>query len=57
MKRVFFGPVPAEMAEVHEAPLTMTVPLIILAATTILVGIFPESVIGGLLAQISKMIR
>lgn len=57
MKRVFFGPVPAEMAEVHEAPLTMTVPLIILAATAILVGIFPDSVIGGLLAQISNMIR
>lgn len=57
MKRVFFGPLPAEMAEVHEAPLTMTVPLIILAATAILVGIFPDSVIGGLLAQISNMIR
>ena len=57
MKRVFFGPIPAEMAEVHEAPLTMTVPLIILAATAILVGIFPDSVIGGLLAQISNMIR
>jgi NADH-quinone oxidoreductase subunit M len=57
MKRVFFGPVPAEMAEVHEAPLTMTVPLIILAATAILVGIFPDSVIGGLLTQISNMIR
>lgn len=57
MKRVFFGPVPAEMAEVHEAPLTMTVPLIILAATAIFVGIFPDSVIGGLLAQISNMIR
>jgi NADH-quinone oxidoreductase subunit M len=57
MKRVFFGPIPAEMAEVHEAPLTMTVPLIILAATAILVGIFPDSVIGGLLTQISNMIK
>jgi len=57
MKRVFFGPMPAEMEEVHEAPLTMTVPLIILAATAILVGIFPDSVIGGLLTQVSNMIR
>jgi NADH:ubiquinone oxidoreductase subunit 5 (subunit L)/multisubunit Na+/H+ antiporter MnhA subunit len=57
MKRVFFGPVPAELAEVREAPLTMTVPLIVLAATAVLVGIFPDSVIGGLLAQISSMIR
>ena len=57
MKRVFFGPVPAELAEVREAPLTMTVPLIVLAATAVLVGILPDSVIGGLLAQISSMIR
>jgi NADH-quinone oxidoreductase subunit M len=57
MKRVFFGPMPEEMAEVHEAPLTMTVPLIILAATTLLVGILPDSVISGLLAQISSMMR
>jgi NADH-quinone oxidoreductase subunit M len=57
MKRVFFGPMPAEMAEVHEAPLTMTVPLIVLAATTLLVGILPDSVISGLLAQISSMMR
>ncbi len=57
MKRVFFGPLPAELAEVREAPLTMTVPLIVLAATAILVGIFPDPVIGGLLAQISSMIR
>jgi NADH-quinone oxidoreductase subunit M len=57
MKRVFFGPVPAELAEVREAPLTMTVPLIVLAAIAVLVGIFPDPVIGGLLAQISSMIR
>jgi NADH-quinone oxidoreductase subunit M len=57
MKRVFFGPLPAELAEVREAPLTMTVPLIVLAATAILVGIFPDPVIAGLLAQISSMIR
>jgi NADH-quinone oxidoreductase subunit M len=57
MKRVFFGPIPAEMAEVHEAPLTMTVPLIVLAATALLVGILPDSVISGLIAQISSMMR
>jgi NADH-quinone oxidoreductase subunit M len=56
MKRVFFGPVPMELAEVREAPLTMTVPLIVLAAVAVVVGIFPDSVISGLLAQISSMI-
>jgi NADH-quinone oxidoreductase subunit M len=57
MKRVFFGSMPAEMEEVVEAPLTMTVPLIALAGTAVLLGIFPDLVIGGMLGQISSMIR
>jgi NADH-quinone oxidoreductase subunit M len=57
MKRVFFGSMPAEMEEVVEAPLTMTVPLIALAGTSVLLGIFPDLVISGILGQISSMIR
>jgi NADH-quinone oxidoreductase subunit M len=57
MKRVFFGSMPAEMEEVVEAPLTMTVPLIALAGTAIFLGIFPDLVISGMLSQISSMIR
>jgi NADH-quinone oxidoreductase subunit M len=57
MKRVFFGAIPADLAEVREAPLTMTVPLIVLAAIALFVGIFPDPVISGLVAQISSMIR
>jgi len=56
MKRVFFGRLPADMTSVREAPATMTVPLIVLAVTSILLGIFPELVTGGLLSQISSMI-
>jgi len=57
MKRIFFGSLPAEMAQVAEAPSTMTVPLIVLAATVIFLGILPDTVLSGMLAQISTMIK
>ncbi len=56
MKRVFFGRLPQDMTSVREAPATMAVPLIVLAITSILLGIFPELVTGGLISQISSMI-
>jgi len=56
MKRVFFGRLPAEMAGVEEPPLTMTVPLLVLAATAIILGILPDLVTSGILSQISSMI-
>jgi NADH-quinone oxidoreductase subunit M len=56
MKRVFFGKLPASLAEVKEAPYTMTVPLIVLAATTIVLGVFPDLVTSDLLRQIAGMI-
>ena len=55
MRRVFFGGLPAEMAEVDEAPFTMTAPLLVLAATSIFLGIFPDLVSSGILSQISSM--
>ena len=42
MRRVFFGPLPAALQQVKEAPLVMTVPLLVLAAISVLVGIYPE---------------
>jgi NADH-quinone oxidoreductase subunit M len=57
MKRIFFGRLPAELAEVTEAPYTMTVPLIILAVVAILLGILPDTVLSGILAQISSMMK
>jgi NADH-quinone oxidoreductase subunit M len=56
MKRVFFGGLPSEMAEVEEAPFTMTAPLILLAATAVILGILPDLVTSGMLSQISSMI-
>jgi len=57
MRRVFFGRLPPEMAGVKEAPWTMTAPLLVLAATAIILGILPDLVTSGLLSQISNMFR
>jgi multicomponent Na+:H+ antiporter subunit D len=40
--RIFFGPISSSMEKVKEAPLTMTIPLCVLAAISVLIGIFPE---------------
>jgi len=42
MRRMFFGPLPAELANVKEAPLIMTAPLIALAALSIVLGLYPD---------------
>lgn len=55
MKRVFFGSLPSEMTEVHEAPLTMTGPLVLLAATSVLLGILPDFVLSGIFAKIADI--
>jgi formate hydrogenlyase subunit 3/multisubunit Na+/H+ antiporter MnhD subunit len=40
--RIFFGPLSPAMEKVKEAPLTMTVPLCVLAVVSVLIGIFPN---------------
>jgi NADH-quinone oxidoreductase subunit M len=42
LRKIFFGPLPAELREVKEAPLTMLVPLFVLAAIMVVVGIYPD---------------
>jgi formate hydrogenlyase subunit 3/multisubunit Na+/H+ antiporter MnhD subunit len=44
VRRIFFGPLPAHLQSVTEAPLSMTVPLLALAAISILLGIYPDLV-------------
>jgi NADH-quinone oxidoreductase subunit M len=44
VKRVFFGQLPAELETVHEAPWTVTGPLLVLAVVSLVLGIFPNLV-------------
>ncbi len=42
--RIFFGPSQPATENAKEAPLTMLIPLIVLAAISLLMGIYPEIV-------------
>jgi len=55
IKRIFFGQLPSELSNVKEAPLTITGPILVLAAISIMIGIFPD-IIERLLLPVVKMI-
>lgn len=40
--RIFFGSIQPSMEKVKEAPLIMTVPLLVLAVVSVLIGLFPD---------------
>jgi formate hydrogenlyase subunit 3/multisubunit Na+/H+ antiporter MnhD subunit len=42
IRKMFFGPLPAELKDVKEAPLIMTLPLLFLAILSIVIGIYPD---------------
>jgi NADH-quinone oxidoreductase subunit M len=44
VRRIFFGPISSELQTIREAPLTMTVPLLVLAAISLILGIYPDAV-------------
>jgi NADH-quinone oxidoreductase subunit M len=44
VRRIFFGPLPEHLKEVKEAPLTMTVPLLVFAFLAVIIGIYPRLV-------------
>jgi len=54
--RVFFGPLPSELENVKEAPLTMTLPLFVLMFISFILGIYPESIVALISPVIKSMI-
>ena len=56
VKRVFFGQLPAELENIHEPPWTVTGPLIVLAAISVIIGIFPDLVERFLLPSIKAIL-
>lgn len=50
LRRIFFGEAREETADVKEAPWTVTVPLITLSVITVILGIYPEPVLGQLVS-------
>jgi NADH-quinone oxidoreductase subunit M len=56
VRRIFFGPLPEQLKEVKEAPLTMTVPLLIFALFSVIIGIFPKFVTDYLLPLLTTVL-
>jgi NADH-quinone oxidoreductase subunit M len=56
MKRIFFGRLPAELANVSEPPATVTVPLLVLTVTSLIIGIFPDLVEHLLLPSVKGIL-
>jgi len=50
--RIFFGPLPKSLENVKEAPLSMTVPLLILAIVSFILGIYPDLIMKFLSSAI-----
>jgi len=48
MRRIFFGALPQSLAEVREAPLTMTLPLLAVVVVSVAVGIYPDLVFNSI---------
>jgi len=44
IRRVFFGQLPDHLKDVHEAPLTVTLPMLVLAFVTVLLGVYPKPI-------------
>jgi NADH-quinone oxidoreductase subunit M len=50
MKKIFFGAPNSDTSNVKEAPWTITLPLITLSIVTLVLGIYPEPILGRLLS-------
>jgi len=56
VRRIFFGPLPEDLHEVKEAPPIMTVPLLILAVVSVILGIYPKLITDYLFPLIGSLI-
>ena len=56
VKRIFFGKLPDELNSVTEPPMTVTGPLLVLAAIAIVLGIFPDLVERLLLPAVKVIV-
>ena len=57
MRRIFFGPLPEHLKEVKEAPLIMTVPLLVFAIIVVIIGIYPKLVTDNLLPYFAQALN
>ena len=56
VRRIFFGTLPSELTNVEEAPWTLTAPILVLCAISIIIGIFPDLVERLLLPAVKVIV-
>ncbi|MCJ7732581.1 formate hydrogenlyase, partial [Candidatus Bathyarchaeota archaeon] len=56
MRRIFYGPLPDSLAEVKEAPMMMLVPMILLIAFSIVLGIYPKPIVDLIMEAVAGLI-
>jgi NADH-quinone oxidoreductase subunit M len=54
VRRIFYGPLPEHLKEVKEAPILMTVPMILLCVISIILGIYSKPLLDPLLNIIEQ---
>ncbi len=55
VRRIFFGPLPENLKDVKEAPLTMILPLLVFALFSVFIGIYPKFVTDYLLPFLANV--
>ena len=55
MKRIFFGPLPEDLKDVKEAPLTIVLPLLFLAFVGLFTGIYPNVINSRLIPSMENI--
>lgn len=57
MRRIFYGPLPENLTEVKEANLYMTIPMLLLCALSIILGIYPRPILDPLIQIVGEILR
>jgi NADH-quinone oxidoreductase subunit M len=56
MRRIFYGPLPEHLEDVKEASSLMTIPMILLCALSILLGIYPRPIMDPLMEVVATLL-
>ena len=57
VRRIFFGPLPEQLKDVKEAPLHMTIPIIVLCLFSILLGLYPKPILEPLMEIVEQLVH
>jgi NADH-quinone oxidoreductase subunit M len=56
VRRIFYGPLPEHLTDVKEAPLKMTIPIMLLCLFSIILGIYSKPIINPLIKVIEQFL-